>query len=161
MQVEMLPLSEIKPYDKNPRINKDAVDKVAASIKEFGFRSPIIIDKNNVIAAGHTRALAAKKLGLKTVPTLLIDDLTDEQIKAFRLVDNKTHEFAAWDFDLLNIELDGLLDFDMTLFGFGDSGGEFETPAALNTSTELDPDDYIDDVFSHTCPRCGFKYNAK
>ena len=111
-------LTDIKPYEKNPRRNDEAVKYVAASIKEFGFKVPIVIDKNGIIVAGHTRWKAAKKLDLEEVPCIIADDLTDEQIKAFRLADNKVSEKAEWDFDLLSSELDDLFDFDMTEFGF-------------------------------------------
>lgn len=121
MNIINIKLSDLKPYERNPRNNKDAVDYVANSIREFGFKNPIIVDKNNVIVAGHTRYYACKKLGIKEVPCVIADDLTDEQIKAFRLADNKVSEIATWDFDLLNDELDDLLDFDMSLYGFNDS----------------------------------------
>lgn len=111
-------IDELIPYEKNPRKNKEAVKYVAESIKQFGFKVPIIIDKNNVIVAGHTRLLGAKKIGLKTVPCIIADDLTDEQIKAFRIADNKVSEFAEWDFDLLGEELDNIFDIDMQDFGF-------------------------------------------
>lgn len=110
-------IDEIIPYKNNPRNNDEAVDYVAKSIEEFGFKVPIILDKNNIIVTGHTRLKAAKKLGLKEVPTIMADDLTDEQIKAFRLADNKVSEYATWNDDLLNIELQDL-DIDMTDFGF-------------------------------------------
>ena len=111
-------LSEIKPYEKNPRRNDDAVKYVAESIKEFGFKVPIVVDKNGTIVAGHTRYKAAKKLGMEEVPCIIADDLTDEQVKAFRLADNKTGEMAAWDFDMLGSELENILNIDMTEFGF-------------------------------------------
>jgi site-specific DNA-methyltransferase (adenine-specific) len=111
-------IEDIKAYDKNPRKNDEAVKPVMASIKEFGFKVPIVIDKDNVIIAGHTRVLAAKELGMKKVPCIVADDLTDEQVKAFRLADNKVAEFSLWDFDLLNQELADLGEFDMGEFGF-------------------------------------------
>lgn len=111
-------VSEIKPYEKNPRKNDDAVKYVAESIKQFGFKVPVVIDKNGVIVAGHTRWKAAKELKLETLPCVVADDLTEEQIKAFRLVDNKVSEKAGWDFALLEEELDDLFDFDMEVFGF-------------------------------------------
>ena len=111
-------ITEIIPYEKNPRKNDEAVKYVAESIKQFGFKVPIVIDKNNVIVAGHTRYKASKKLGLKEVPCIVADDLTEEQIKAYRLADNKVAEQAEWDFDLLGEELDGILDIDMCDFGF-------------------------------------------
>lgn len=114
----MLKISDLKPYEKNPRKNDEAAKYVAESIKNFGFKVPIVIDKNNVIVAGHTRYKAAKKLKLKEVPCIVADDLTDKQVKAYRLADNRVAEMSEWDFDLLNEELDGLFDFDMSAFGF-------------------------------------------
>lgn len=127
-----LKISEIKPYEKNPRKNDKSVDKVANSIKEFGFKVPIVIDKNNIIVCGHTRYKAAKKLGLDVVPCVVADDLTDEQIKAYRLADNKVGEDSLWDMDMLNGELDDILNIDMTDFGF----------ALPEFDTEVVEDDY-------------------
>lgn len=121
MQIKYFKVGDLKPYKNNPRKNDEAVDAVANSIKEFGFKVPIIIDKNNEIIAGHTRLKAAKKLGLKEVPCIIADDLTDEQIKAFRLADNKVGENSEWDFNLLSGELFGL-DLDMREFGFEITG---------------------------------------
>lgn len=127
MNVQEIKLKDIKPYGKNPRKNDQSVDKVANSIKEFGFKVPIVIDKNNVIVCGHTRYKAAKKLGLSVVPCVVADDLTEEQIKAYRLADNKVGEDSEWDFDLLGEELDGIFDIDMSDFGFDLSEEEEET----------------------------------
>ena len=99
MKVEELSLSTIKPYAKNPRINDGAVKGVAESIKQFGFQQPIVVDKNNVIVVDHTRYKAAKKLGLKTVPCVRASELTKEQVKAYRILDNKLNEVATWDFE--------------------------------------------------------------
>ena len=122
MEIKEIKIEELKPYENNPRHNEAAVGPVANSIKEFGFKVPIIIDKDNVIIAGHTRLKAAKLLGLETVPCVLADDLTEEQAKAFRLADNKVSELAEWDFDDLEKELEELdamdLDFEMSDFGF-------------------------------------------
>lgn len=117
MNIINIELKKIKQYEKNPRKNDEAVGPVAESIKEFGFKCPIILDKDNVIIAGHTRYKAAKQLKLKEVPCIVADDLTEEQIKAFRLADNKVGEIAEWDFDLLNMELESI-SFDMSSFGF-------------------------------------------
>ena len=114
-------IEELTPYARNPRKNDKAVDKVAASIREFGFKVPIVIDKAGVVAAGHTRLKAALKLGMDTVPCIIADDLTEEQIKAFRLADNKTGEFSDWDFELLTDELQDINDIDMSEFGFDTS----------------------------------------
>ena len=127
MQIVEKKLCDIKPYEKNPRNNDNAVEQVANSIKEFGFKVPIVIDKDNVIICGHTRYKASKKLGLETVPCVVADDLTEEQIKAYRLADNKVSELAEWDIDLLGVELDGIFDIDMSDFGFDLSEEEEET----------------------------------
>ncbi len=105
MTVHNTKIEDLQPYENNPRINDNAVEAVAASIKEFGFKVPIIVDKNNVIVAGHTRLKAAQKLGLQEVPVIVADDLTEDQIKAFRLADNKVAEAAQWDFAKLEQEL--------------------------------------------------------
>jgi DNA modification methylase len=120
MNIQNLNIKDINPYEKNPRNNKNAIDKVAASIKEFGFKQPIVVDKDMTIIVGHTRYKAAEKLGLAEVPVLIANDLSDEQVKAYRLADNKTGEFAEWDIDLLAGELKGLkeFNFDMKPFGF-------------------------------------------
>ncbi len=121
MKIEMLKTDDLIPYENNPRvISEKAVNAIANSIKEFGFKNPIIIDRNNVIVCGHGRAKAAKKLGIKECPCIRADDLTPEQIEAFRLADNKTSELSAWDFSLLDEELSGLKNLDMRLFGFDD-----------------------------------------
>ena len=117
MKIEYLKTSELIPYENNPRFNDDAVEAVANSIREFGFKVPIIIDGNNVIVAGHTRLKASERLGLEEVPCIRADDLTEDQIKAFRLADNKVGEIATWDFGKLEIELADI-EIDMTAFGF-------------------------------------------
>lgn len=118
LKIEYLSVGSLKPYEKNAKRHPaDQVDHIANSIREFGFRQPLVIDKDNVIVIGHGRLLAAKKLGLDTVPCVRADDLTDEQIKALRLADNKTNE-SEWDFDLLGGELDDIFDIDMSEFGF-------------------------------------------
>ena len=118
MQIISKKIEEIKEYENNPRNNDNAVEYVERSIKDFGFKIPIIVDKNNIIVAGHTRYKAAKKLNLSEVPCIVADDLTDDQIKAFRLVDNKSAELAEWNLELLNIELENIHDIDMNLYDF-------------------------------------------
>ena len=125
MKIIDINIEELKQYENNPRNNDGAVEAVANSIREFGFKVPIVIDKNNVIVAGHTRYKASLKLGLKVVPCLIADDLTDEQIKAFRLADNKTAELAEWDFSKLEEELADI-DLDMSEFGFEELASELE-----------------------------------
>ena len=117
MKIVNKKVDDLIPYENNPRYNDEAVEYVANSIKEFGFKVPIIIDKNNVIVAGHTRYKASLELGLEEVPTIVADDLTEEQVKAFRLADNKVSEKAEWNFNMLDAELADL-DIDMEDFGF-------------------------------------------
>ena len=131
-------IDEVIPYENNPRNNEEAVECVANSIKEFGFKVPIIVDKDNVIVTGHTRYKASQKLGLEKVPVIYADDLTEEQIKAFRIADNKTGEKAGWDLDKLKIELEDI-NLDMTEFGFGD----FELSMLID---DMDPEPYDDEV---------------
>jgi hypothetical protein len=120
MKIELRKLSEIKPYPGNPRNNEDAVDAVAQSIRQFGFRQPIVVDAQGVIICGHTRYNAALKLGLEKVPVHVAADLTPEQIKAYRIADNKTAELSDWHYDLLPIELGELqaANYDLGLLGF-------------------------------------------
>lgn len=118
MEIKMIKVEDLKPYANNPRFNDDAVEYVAKSIKEFGFKVPMVVDKNNEIVAGHTRYKASLELGLKEVPCIIADDLNEEQIKAFRLADNKVSEQASWNYDLLDIELDDILELNMNDFGF-------------------------------------------
>lgn len=122
MNIKQTSIRDITPYEKNPRKNDNAVKYVANSIREFGFKQPIVVDKNGVIIAGHTRYKAAISLGLFEVPVLYATDLSEEQVKAYRLADNKTGEFATWDMDLLELELNELseIDFDMDPFGYED-----------------------------------------
>lgn len=121
-EVKYVAIGDITPYDRNPRLNERSIDKVAASIKSFGFRQPILVDKDMVIIAGHTRRLAAMKLGLEEVPVIVCDDLTEDQVKALRLADNKVGESSKWDTALLVDELkdldDYIHDFSMEDFGF-------------------------------------------
>lgn len=117
MQVVNMPIEALKEYENNPRLNDDAVEYVARSIEEFGFKNPIIVDHENVIIAGHTRLKAARFLGLEEVPVIVADDLTEDQVKAFRLADNKVGEMAKWDYEALQVELDAI-DLDMGEFGF-------------------------------------------
>lgn len=142
-------LCELVEYENNPRNNDGAVDAVAESIRQFGFKVPIVIDTDGVIIAGHTRKKAAEKLGLETVPCIVADDLTEEQIKAFRLVDNKTSELAGWDFAKLEAELEGLAGMDMAAFGFV-------------VSADIDIDDFFEEAEPKEkepkrmqCPHCG------
>lgn len=156
MEVVEKRLEDIIPYNNNPRVNDGAVEAVANSIKEFGFKSPIIVDEKNVIVCGHTRYKAACKLGLMGVPCIVAKDLTPKQIKAFRLADNKTAELADWDFEKLNNELDSL-DFDMGLFGFEELKDNIKENK--NDSKEINLKEFEKDNFDTICPRCGMRFN--
>lgn len=118
LKVEYRKVADLNPYANNPRLNDGAVDSVAASIKEFGFKVPIVVDSDGVIVTGHTRVKAAEKLGLESVPVIVASDLSPEQVKAFRLADNKTSELAEWDMGKLDIELGEIENIDMNDFGF-------------------------------------------
>lgn len=149
MNIIEMSVEELIPYENNPRKNDDAVEKVALSISAFGFKVPIVIDANNVIVTGHTRLRAAKKLGITTVPCIKADDLTDEQIKAFRLADNKVAEFSQWDEEKLMKELDELGTIDMSLYGFDfpdDEEGEEEQDDTYTDKTNIPQYDITGDV---------------
>ena len=158
-------ISELTPYENNPRNNDNAVDYVANSIEEFGFKVPCLISKSGEIICGHTRLKAAMKLGMEKIPCIIADDLTEEQIKAFRLADNQTASIAEWDMEMLEEELSNIEGFDMNDFGFellfkdGEEGEEKEQ--RLSKCEEVDAEEYADDKFSCTCPKCGFKFNPK
>ena len=141
MKVELVPIKEVIPYARNPRINTHAVEKVAASIKEFGFRQPIVVDSEKVIVVGHVRFEAAKQLGLKKVPIHIATELTPEQIKAYRITDNRVGEESEWDKALLQLEITELDDaeFDAELLGFN-----AEELKEIKSSV----DDLLDDGFS-------------
>lgn len=154
-------LKDIKPYENNPRINEASVDAVAESIKKFGFQNPIIVDKNGVIIAGHTRYKAAERLGLKTVPVIYAKDLTDEQARAYRLADNKVGETSLWDFDLLDIELQSITDIDMDIFGSWGEIPDFEEPAQDQEAGEEIQDGPAEAPVTCECPRCHFRFNPR
>lgn len=138
MNIEMMPIDSIRPYEKNAKKHPaDQVEHIANSIREFGFRQPLVIDKDGVLIIGHGRLLAAKSLGMHDVPVVRADDLTEEQVKALRLADNKTNE-SDWDFGLLDAELDEIIDIDMTDFGFEDDyiGTENISEGEIEDNTE-------------------------
>ena len=143
-QVTYMETADLTPYENNPRRNDGAVEAVAASIREFGFKVPVIVDANNVVVAGHTRLKAAKRLGLSTVPVIVADDLTPEQVKAFRLADNRVGELAEWDLGKLDIELGEIPDIDMGSFGFevDASGDWFDRDAKDMDDHEEGNDEY-------------------
>lgn len=155
-------INELTMYENNPRNNDEAVKYIANSIKEFGFLVPLVIDKNNVIVAGHTRYKASKELNLDKVPCIIADDLTDKQIKAFRIADNKTQERSTWDNDLLKDELFDLkeLGVDLEELGFLD----FELDSIFDVGSENIDEFFEDKVEGEkpkkkvTCPECGHEF---
>ena len=165
---ETWPVEKLVEYARNPRKNDHAVDRVAAAIREFGFRVPVVAKSDGTVVDGHLRLKAAKKLGLTEVPVVLADDMTEIQIKAFRLSVNKIAEIAEWDYGLLALELGELhaADFDMALLGF--DAGELSAAMGLDSlppeeapessSKEIDPDDY---KMGCMCPKCGFEFDDK
>ena len=147
-------LTDITPYENNPRNNEEAVEKVANSIKEFGFNQPIVVDKDNVIIVGHTRYLAAQELGLTEAPVIVAGNLSDEQARAYRLADNKTGELAGWDFEKLALELEQIEDINMSDFGFVEG-----------SNLDINDDDFLSDnqikekePKKVTCPHCGQEF---
>lgn len=143
MQIVMRKVSELVPYERNPRLNDKAVEACAESIRQYGFKVPIIVDRNGVIVAGHTRLKAAKLLKLDEVPVIVADDLTDEQVRAFRLADNKVSDFSIWDNRLLLEELEAIADCGADLFtGFemGELPG-MEQYEANGIDNKLDADE--------------------
>ena len=138
-------IKDITPYWNNPRKNEKAIDAVMNSIDEFGFKNPIIIDKEGVIISGHTRRLAAIKLGMKEVPCIVGDYLTESQVKAFRLADNRVSEIATWDDDLLKEEMKNVLDMDLDIYGF--DIGTVEDIMQEETG-----------IKTHKCPKCGCEW---
>lgn len=160
MQIEMIDIELLKPYERNARLHSQAqIEKVAASIKEFGFTNPILIGEDNVVAAGHCRLEAAKLLGLKEVPTVKLSHLSKEKIRLYTIADNKLALDSTWDNDLLNAELVELTDlgFDISLTGFDDIS-ELSKPIKEYTGAkELDEKDFQD--FENKCPKCGFEFN--
>ena len=142
--VELRNIDEIKPYDRNPRVNDNAVEAVAASLKEFGFKQPIVVDTGGVIIVGHTRWKAAKALGLAKVPVHVAKDLTPEQVKAYRIADNRTGDIATWDFEILPIELNELREagVDLAVLAFDEEElGKLLTEGAGVKEALTDPDD--------------------
>lgn len=156
MKIEYLPVSSLHPYERNAKQHPDdQVEHIANSIREFGFRQPLVVDAENVVVIGHGRLMAAEKLGLDTVPVVRADDLSEAQIKALRLADNKTNE-SEWDFSLLESELNELkLDFNMADFGFMEQEQPFGSDDSyLKEQTEPEPKEGK----TCTCPHCGFSF---
>jgi len=160
MKLETLKLTDVFPYENNPRKNDDAVNAVAESIKQCSYIAPIIVDEGHVIIAGHTRYKALKALGIAEVPCLICDGLTEEQKKKYRYLDNKTGEKATWDLLKLETELEGLDLEGFDFFGMAEdltveTGAERE----ISGSTEFDTEVFGDETFKYQCPKCGFRFN--
>ena len=163
MEIVDMPIEQIKPYKKNPRKNEKAVPEVVKSLREFGFRQPLVVDSNMVLIVGHTRLLAAKELGLTNVPVHIASTLTPAQVRAYRIADNRSHDRSEWDVTLLNEELGELFEmdekFDIEFMDFGDFGpGEEKEKEIKEGSKELDESEFND--FDHKCPKCGFEYDS-
>ena len=162
LRIKYVPIGDVRPYEGNPRRNDSAVEGVAASIREFGWRQPIVVDADGTIIAGHTRYKAALALGMADVPVVVASDLTPEQCAAYRLADNRVGELAEWDGELLAQELDGLSDLDMSLFGF-DAGEMLATADVDALFEDYDGGSSGDDGPSPkvvTCPHCGATFEA-
>jgi len=163
VEIVDMPIGQIKPYKKNPRKNEKAVPEVVKSIKEFGFRQPLVVDSSMVLIVGHTRLLAAKELGLTNVPVHIASTLTPAQVRAYRIADNRSHDRSEWDVNLLNEELGELFEmeekFDIEFMDFGDFGpGEEKEKEIKEGSKELDEEEFSE--FDHKCPKCGFEYDS-
>ncbi len=148
-------IEDLKPYENNPRFNDDAVELVKNSIEKFGFKVPMVIDKKNTKVTGHTRYKAALELGLKEVPVVIADDLNEEQIKAFRLADNKVSEKSIWNFELLDEELNDL-DMDMEEFGF-------EKIESIDLDSFFEDNNVVKEpkITMIKCPHCGEVFELK
>ena len=163
MKLERLKLSEITPYGNNPRKNDGAVNAVAESIRQCSYITPVIVDEDHVIIAGHTRYKALKALGMDDAECLVCDGLTEEQKKKYRFLDNKTGEKAAWDLMKLEAELEGLDLEGFDFFGMAEDlpvdGGGGGPDRELAGTTEYDAEVFGDEKFRYECPNCGFRFN--
>ena len=160
MRLETLKLADLVPYANNPRKNDAAVNAVAESIRQCTYITPIIVDENNVIIAGHTRYKALKALGAEEVQCLICDGLSEEQKKKYRYLDNKTGEKATWDLMKLEVELEGVDLEGFDFFGMAaDLTPSSGTERTINGSTEFDTEVFGDEEFKYQCPACGFRFN--
>ena len=164
MKLQRLMLADIEPYKNNPRKNDEAVNAVAESIRQCSYITPIIVDENYVIIAGHTRYKALVALGMDDAECLICDGLTEEQKKKYRFLDNKTGEKATWDLMKLEVELEGLDLEGFDFFGMAaglpvDSDGSGGSKKELTGTTEIDAQVFADEEFKYVCPNCGFRFN--
>lgn len=157
LKIEYLPLHEIKTYPNNAKIHTaEQIEQIKKSILEFGMNDPIAVWKDNEVIEGHGRLIALTELGYTEVPVIRLDNLTDEQRKAYMLVHNKLTMNTGFNFDILESELDSIENYDMEDFGFAITERDYQD---LNTSREYSTDDFDDDKFKHVCPKCGFRFN--
>lgn len=171
MEIIFKKTAELKPYKKNPRVNDEAVEATKKSILLHGFINPLIIGKDDVIIAGHTRLKAAKQMGLQELPCIVMDEEDPDLIRQYRIVDNKTAEKSSWNIPKLIEELSGLQEMDLSAFKFGDFGFGDDEDAAdpdeeaegyqgnLGVGVEVNLEDFDDETFEYECPWCGFKWN--
>ena len=158
LKIEYVPLSEIKPYKRNAKMHpKEQIQQIINSIRETNFNDPIGIWQGEIVE-GHGRYLAAKEMGMKEVPVIRLDDLTDEQRRAYALAHNKLTMNSDFDVALLDTELAEIETIDMTLLGFDEVE---QTEQKINVGGELNTDSFSDDKFECTCPKCGFKFNPR
>lgn len=169
MKLQKLKLTDVKPYENNPRKNDGAVNAVAESIRQCSYITPIIVDENHVIIAGHTRYKALLGLGMEDIECLICEELSEEQKKKYRYLDNKTGEKATWDLMKLEVELEGLDLEGFDFFGMaetlpvdgdgGRAGTGADTDKELDGTTEIDAEVFGDEEFKYACPKCGFRFN--
>ena len=165
MNIQMMSPDNLIPYDRNPRQNEEAVSKVMGSLKEYGFRQPIVVDENLVIIVGHTRLKAAQRLAFKEVPVHMAEGLTDQQKKAYRIADNRIAEEADWDKDLLRLEIEELFEQEYDLESLGFNAHEIEALLYKDKINEKespeDFDEYDEDLETqHRCPKCGYEWSG-
>ena len=159
LKIEYINIDEIKTYENNAKLHPaEQIEQIKTSINEFGFNDPIAIDKDNVIIEGHGRYIACKELGIKELPVIRLENLTDEQKRAYMLVHNKLTMNSDFDIDILNEELENIFDIDMAQFDF-----EIEDEGINNITNnrEINIEDYEDNSFDCVCPKCGFRFNLK
>ena len=163
LEVAYVATTDLIPYANNPRTHSDQqVAQVAASIQEFGFNNPILIDEHNSIIAGHGRLAAAQKLNMNTVPTILLEGLSEAQRKAYIIADNKLTENSAWDYELLEIEIDRLKEFDLNLDLTGFEPQELQDILGIGLeqkSEDVEFKEVSEAMLNHECPKCGFEFN--
>lgn len=160
MELIKLNIEDVKPYERNPRINDNAVDAVAESIRQCSYMQPIVVDEDHVVLAGHTRLKALKQLGYSECECIVVEGLTEEQKKKYRFLDNKTGEAAQWDIEKLNKEIEGLDFGDLDFFNLENETFEVNVKTDRTGAVEYDVGGFGDEQFQYVCPCCGFKFNT-